>query len=103
LLRLIISLPVLIVLVAFALSNREVVRLGLWPTDYALDTPLAVAVLVGMAVAFVLGALLVWFGALAARARARSAERQVRRLEAQIATLQARVASPTLPLPPPGA
>jgi putative membrane protein len=86
-------------LVLFALSNTEVVRLGLWPTDYGIDVHLSIAILVAMAIAFLLGALVVWLSALSQRRRARRAERTVRLLEAQIATLQARSASP-MSLPP---
>jgi uncharacterized integral membrane protein len=84
-------------LVMFALSNTEMVRLGLWPTDYGIEVHLSVAILVAMAVAFLCGGLLVWFSVLAQRTRARRAERSVRTLEAQIEALKAR---PTLSLPP---
>ena len=39
--RLLIGLPLLLLLVLFALSNTAPVRLGLWPTDYALQLPLS--------------------------------------------------------------
>lgn len=83
-------------LVLFALSNTEVVPLGLWPTDYHIDVHLSLAILIAMAVAFLLGAILVWFSALAQRMRARRAERTVRLLEAQVEELRAR----TMSLPP---
>lgn len=86
-------------LIVFALSNTEVVRLGLWPLDYGLDVHLSVAILAAMAIAFFLGALVVWVSALAQRRRARRAERLVQLLEAQVEELKARVAAP-LPLPP---
>jgi putative membrane protein len=86
-------------LVLFALSNTEVVRLGIWPTDYSLDVHLSIAILVAMAIAFLLGAFVVWLSELAQRRRARRAERTVRLLEAQIEALQARVGA-TMSLPP---
>ncbi len=92
---LIISVP----LVLFALSNPGDVHLGLWPTDYSIVVPLSLAILGAMAIAFLLGALLVWFSALSQRRRARRAERTVRLLEAQVESLKARVASPSS-LPP---
>ncbi|HEX2943879.1 MAG TPA: LapA family protein [Rhodopila sp.] len=95
LITLIISVPV----VLFALSNTEPVRLAMWPTDYALQAPLSVAILVAMAIAFVLGALIVWLSVLAQRNRARRAERTVRLLEAQVEELKARI-EPTMSLPP---
>jgi lipopolysaccharide assembly protein A len=52
-----------------------------------------------MAIAFLLGALVVWMSELSQRRRARRAERTVRLLEAQIEALQARPAS-QMSLPP---
>lgn len=99
-LRVIIGVPVLLILVLFALTpvNRMVVALGFWPTDYLVTVPLSLVILGAMAVAFLLGALLLWMSVLAARRRARRAERQVRMLEAQVAELKARITPP----PPPG-
>jgi len=86
-------------LVLFALSNTQVVRLGLWPTDYGIDVYLSLAILIAMAIAFLLGALVVWMSELAQRRRARRAERTVRLLEAQVEELKARM-TPNMSLPP---
>ncbi len=100
-LPLILSLPVLLVLVLFALSNQQTVRIGLWPTDFALQTPLSLAVL-GLALVFFLGGTLVaWSGTLSARRRARRAEAAVRQLTNQVEALRARLPG-TAALPPPG-
>jgi putative membrane protein len=95
--RLLIALPLLLVLVLFALSNRQPVSLGFWPTGYTLELPLSLAVLGGMAAAFLAGGLLVWFSALAQRRRARQAEQTVRLLEAQVQELKARLPQPLMP------
>lgn len=87
--------PLLFLLVLFALSNPQAVHLGLWPTDLVVDMPLSITVLLAMALAFVLGALLLWLSAIAARLRARRAEHSVRMLEAQVAELKARLVVPT--------
>jgi putative membrane protein len=85
-------------LVLFALSNTEIVGLGLWPMDYRIEVHLSLAILVAMAIAFLLGALVVWMSELSQRRRARRAERTIRLLEAQIEALQARTpASVSLP------
>jgi uncharacterized integral membrane protein len=97
--RLLISLPLLLLLVLFALSNREPVRLGLWPTDYVLQAPLSLAVLGGMAIAFLAGGAIVWISELGQRRRARQAEQSVRLLEAQVQELKARLPQPQLPPP----
>ena len=98
--RYVIGLPLLAILVLFALSNTETVRLGLWPTDLALDVPLAIAILVGMAAAFVLGGVFVWMAELGQRRRARRAEYTVRVLEEQIRELRARQPAPSALSPP---
>lgn len=98
--RVLIVIPLLVLLIAFALSNQEPVRLGLWPTDILVDVPLSVAVLVAAALFFVVGAFMTWGGSLSLRSRARRAEQAVRRLEAQLATLRTQQSVPMLP--PPG-
>ena len=90
--RLLIALPLLLLLVLFALSNRQPVSLHIWPTDYAATLPLSLAVLGSMAVAFLAGGLLVWVSELVQRRRARRAEQTVRLLEAQVQELKARLA-----------
>jgi uncharacterized integral membrane protein len=90
-LRLVVSLPFLLLLVLFVLSNREPVAIGLWPTDVTWDVPLSIAVLIAAAVAFLFGALLVWITELSQRQRARGAEWRVRMLEEQVAELKGRL------------
>jgi uncharacterized integral membrane protein len=91
LLRLIIGVPLLVLLVLFALSNPIPVRLTLWPTDFAVEVPLSLAILTLTGAAFVIGALLVWINELGQRRRARRAEHMVRLLEAQVEELKARL------------
>lgn len=97
--RLLIALPLLLLMVLFALSNRQPVPLKFWPTDYSLVLPLSLAVLGGMAMAFLAGGLLVWVSALTQRRRARRAEQTVRLLEAQVQELKARLPQPLMPPP----
>jgi hypothetical protein len=63
------------------------------------ELPLALAVLGGMAVAFLAGGLLVWISELAQRRRARRAEQTVQLLEAQVQELKARLPQPLAPPP----
>jgi len=86
--RLLISLPLLVILVLFALSNTQPVRLGLWPTDYALEVPLSVAVLAGTGLGFLIGGLVVWVGELGQRRRTRDAEHRIKLLESQVASMR---------------
>jgi uncharacterized integral membrane protein len=101
----VIAIVLCVPFVLFVLSNMDPVKIGLWPTDYSVDLPLSLAMLGGMAVAFLLGALVVWISELGQRRRARHAERTVRLLEAKIEELKARspAASSSVPAasPPP--
>jgi uncharacterized integral membrane protein len=87
--RWLIMLPLAIIFALFALTNRAVVELGLWPFDYTIAAPVSLAILIAMAIAFVVGALITWFAAVGARSRARAAESTIRRLERQIAEMEA--------------
>lgn len=95
--RLLISLPILLLLVLFALSNTAPVQIGIWPTGVSLHAPLSLVVLGGMAIAFLLGGVLVWFAEVGQRRRARRAERTIRMLEQQVQELKARMPQPALP------
>lgn len=97
--RLLILIPILLVLVLFALSNTGTVQLHFWPTAFAVQAPLSLAILGGMALAFLLGGLVVWFAELGQRRRARRAERSVRLLEQQLQEMRARLPQPALPPP----
>ena len=103
--RVLLAAPVLIVLVVFALSNRQVVQLGLWPTDIMVDLPLSITVLVAAGLFFIAGALMTWGTSVAMRGRARKAERTVRQLEAEVQALKSRPGNggSAMALPPPGA
>ena len=83
--RLLLLIPVLILIIAFALSNQAPVQLGLWPTGITTELPLSIAVLAIGAICFVLGAAFTWAGRIAATARAMQAERTVAVLRAQLA------------------
>ncbi len=91
--RLLFAVPVLLLLVLFALTNTQPAQLGLWPTDLSITVPLSFAVLGAMAITFFLGALVIWPRSLAARSRARRAERARQVLEAQVAELKAELRS----------
>jgi uncharacterized integral membrane protein len=89
--RWLILAPFLLLLVLFALSNTRPVQVGLWPTGWSLEAPLSLAILGAMALAFLVGGLLVWLSELGQRRRARQAEHAVRLLEAQVQELKSRL------------
>lgn len=89
--RILIAAPFLIILALFALSNPEPVKLALWPTDFGLEMPLSLAILAAMAIAFLLGGMVVWLNELGQRRRARRAEERVRLLESEVQELRVRL------------
>ncbi len=97
--RILLAAPLLFLLVLFALSNRQPVELGLWPTDVSIQIPVSLAILGIAGLFFLFGALVAWAGVVAERDRARRAEATIRQLEAQLAATRA--ARPALSLAPP--
>ncbi len=97
--RLLIAVPLLLFLVLFALSNTAPVRLALWPTDFALELPLSLAMIASAGIALLIGGVVVWLNELGQRHRARQAEQAVRLLEAQVRELKARLPVPAMPPP----
>jgi len=83
-LRALILFPFILVLVAFGLSNGQVVMFGLWPTDVQVGAPLGPSVLAIAAVFFALGAFMVWVPSLGHRVRARRAEKKVTALQSEL-------------------
>jgi putative membrane protein len=95
--RWIVGVPLLLLMVLFALSNREPVQLGLFPLGrLPFDLPLSVAILLAMGLGFFLGGLRLWVIGLQHRRAARRAEAAVRLLEAKHQALQARASAPGL-------
>jgi uncharacterized integral membrane protein len=90
--RWVLFLPLLLLLVLFALSNMQEVEVRLWPFDLAWVASLSVAMLLFGAVSFFVGALIAWAAALKERRRAREVTQAARLLEAELATYKAREA-----------
>lgn len=98
-LRWLLGIPLLLALILFTLSNRDSVRIGIFPTDFSLEVPLAVALLIAMGLGFFMGGLLVWFAALRHRRETRRAQETVRVMEARSQELKVLPAG-TLLAPP---
>lgn len=85
-LRLLITVPFLLVLIIFSACNQDSVTI--WFLDWSWKSSVGVLTLIVAAAFFILGALSVWFAELRQRGRARRAEQQVRVLEDQAAELR---------------
>jgi len=75
----VVTLPLTLLVIAFALSNRGLVTVGLWPFDDLIEMPVYLLTLGALATGFLAGAALASLGTLAARYRAR---REMKRAEA---------------------
>ena len=73
-----IGLPLMLIIVLFALSNREPVTLGIWPLPAEWQIPLYLAILGVALISFFLGASLGWISALRQKLKA---SRDRRRLD----------------------
>jgi uncharacterized integral membrane protein len=73
----IISLPITIVIVLFAVMNRELVTLNLWPLPWDLAAPLYLLTLGCILFGFLVGLLVMWLSHGSSRRRARELARRV--------------------------
>jgi uncharacterized integral membrane protein len=80
----ILTLPLTLVIVVFAVANRQFVPLDLWPFEIALKAPLFVLVLGSVLVGFFAGALVMWLSGRRQRRQARAARNQVAKLEREV-------------------
>ena len=90
LLSYLITIPIAVALILFAISNQGMVVVELWPLPFASrPLPLYTIVLVPAAVAFFLGGLIVWLGGTRTRRLARQRKRAVENLRAELGRVQA--------------
>jgi uncharacterized membrane protein YciS (DUF1049 family) len=92
-----IGLAVAVLVVAFAVTNRQTVTVGMWPFAQGVAAPAYLVALVPLAIGLVLGILLASVGTMRARLRTRTHASRVRALEREMARLRA---APTAIAPP---
>ncbi len=76
-----ITLPLLVLGVIFALANRQIITLSLWPLDRAVEIPLYLAVLAPLFAGYLLGGIAAWLAAGAKRRTARQEHRELQRIK----------------------
>ncbi|MEN3976494.1 LapA family protein [Emcibacter sp. SYSU 3D8] len=69
--RLIVTLPLLLIVVLFAVVNRTAVPVNFWPFPYAVDLPLSAVAFGGFFLGALSGGLAVWLGGMRKRRRER--------------------------------
>lgn len=87
------ALPVTVVLLVFALNNRVMVDVNLWPFPYAVPAWLSVVALAALGAGFILGLMAAYIGSRRWRRKARQAERRLKLVEQELASTQAQFAS----------
>ncbi len=92
-LSLILTIPVALLAVLFAVSNRGVVTFSLWPTPFTVDAPVYLATLLFLVVGFVLGGAITWLGQGRHRRRGRVMADRVAILERDLKDAQVRAAA----------
>jgi uncharacterized integral membrane protein len=90
----IITLPVTLVILVFALSNRGPIGLTFWPFDSTIDLPIYLVVLASLLLGFILGGLIAWLAGGRIRRQARRLRQETRRQAAEIVDLKKRHGSP---------
>jgi len=85
-----VGLPLTIIVVLFAVSNRHSITIGFWPLEDGIEAPAFLIGLVPLALGLLIGAGFAGIGTVHARFRHRSATRTIRAMEKRIADLLAR-------------
>lgn len=106
-----ITLPFLalftLLLLSFALSNREPVELSLFPLTERLATPLFLPVMLAILAGALIGGAVVWLDSSAQRRQSRASRKQAEELQKQVDQLKtdlaARPAQPPATVIPPAA
>jgi uncharacterized integral membrane protein len=99
----IVGVPLLLVGAFFAVANRELVSVDLWPLTGQIRLPLFAALVGALYLGFILGAAVAWWAGRGARGRGRDARRRLAVLAEENAKLQAQLAAAKPPdgNPPP--
>jgi uncharacterized integral membrane protein len=92
-----ITIPVVVLCVLFAVSNRQEVNLDLWPTGYVLSAPLYLISLGCLALGFFSGALLFWLGGLGARLQRHHLSKEVEKLKKELMETKGKTSSALTP------
>ncbi|HLI20608.1 MAG TPA: lipopolysaccharide assembly protein LapA domain-containing protein, partial [Stellaceae bacterium] len=74
-----------LILIVFAVANRNTVTLTVWPLPLVLDAPLYLIVLLTLLVGFLLGELVAWMNGHRWRREARRSAKRVAELESALA------------------
>ncbi|HKT16444.1 MAG TPA: LapA family protein [Stellaceae bacterium] len=80
-----VTAPLAVILIVFAVNNRDAVTLSFWPLPLTLQAPLYLIALVMLLVGFLIGELVAWVNGRRWRREARHSARRVAELERAMA------------------
>lgn len=86
-----VTLPLALVLVVFAVSNRAGVTLTLWPFPLSLEAPVYLVVLLALLIGFLVGELVAWINSRRWRREAKLRARRIDALERELAAKEAQI------------
>lgn len=87
-LSLLVTIPVTVLVVLFAVSNRAAVSAELFPLPFTLEAPLYLYVLVALVVGLLTGSAITWIYGHRARAVAKRESKRAARLEKELVELR---------------
>ena len=96
----IVTIPIAVILVVFAIDNREALTLSFWPLPWSLALPGFVALFIALVIGFLAGAIAAWLSGGRTRRRLRETSETARAQAHQIAEHERRLAAQR---PAPGA
>ena len=86
-----VTAPVTLLLIIFAVSNRESVHVTFWPLPAYVDAPLYLVVLLAVLIGFLVGEFVAWVNGRSWRQEARRRRRRAEALERELAATQAQL------------
>jgi len=99
----IITLPIMVVVVLFAVANTAPTTINLWPLPWILEPPLYSIVFGGLFVGFLGGGLAAHLSGAKRRRQARAVANKATALAGEVSSLKANLARQVSPPPPPAA
>jgi len=84
----IVTIPVTLVVVVFAIANRTTITVNFWPLPWIAQMPLYLVILGSLLAGFLVGAAIAWLSAGRRRQEARATAERLRGLTAELAQLQ---------------
>lgn len=79
-----VTAPAAVILVVFAVANRDPVTLTFWPLPVTLAAPIYLVVLLALLAGFLIGELVAWINGRRWRRQARRSENRIEELEREL-------------------